>query len=158
MSPRHEAHAPHAQKYSISCDICTLQPKIAALKAWKLNAGRDSTFKSISEHAVTAPFIEPTTSSGNYQAISSLFSFCSSGIKATMITRYESTQSSGEEPMTLIFQEGAFESLPFEIRLMGPWFGCSYGEVSTLKPAQRGELLRQGYVVLRHAASLRDAA
>jgi hypothetical protein len=75
-----------------------------------------------------------------------------------MTTRYESTQTPGDEPMTLIFQEGAFESLPFEIRLMGPWFGCSYGDISTLKPVQRGELLRQGYVVLRHAASLRDAA
>lgn len=75
-----------------------------------------------------------------------------------MITRYESTQSPGADPMTLIFPEGAFESLPFEIRLMGPWFGCSYGEIAALKPAYRGELLRQGYAVLRETVSLRDAA
>lgn len=75
-----------------------------------------------------------------------------------MITRYESTQSHGDEPMTLIFPEGAFESLPFEVRLMGPWFGCSYGDMSSLKPAQRSEVLRQGYVVLRYAANLQEAA
>jgi hypothetical protein len=84
--------------------------------------------------------------------------------KVPMITRYESTQTPGSphtpgvEPMTLIFPEGTFESLPFEIRLMGPWFGCSYGDIAALKPVHRGELLRQGYAVLREAASLRDAA
>jgi hypothetical protein len=78
--------------------------------------------------------------------------------KVPMITRYESTQTPGADPMTLIFPEGAFESLPYEIRLMCPWFGCGYGDVASLKPAHRGELLRQGYVVLREAASLRDAA
>ena len=78
--------------------------------------------------------------------------------KAPMTTRYESTQTPGADPMLLIFLEGAFESLPYEIRLMGPWFGCSYGDIASLKPAHRSELLRQGYVVLREAASLRDAA
>jgi hypothetical protein len=78
--------------------------------------------------------------------------------KVPMITRYESTQTPGADPMTLIFPEGAFESLPYEIRLMCPWFGCSYGDVASLKPAHRGELVRQGYVILREAASLRDAA
>lgn len=75
-----------------------------------------------------------------------------------MITRYESTQTTGVEPMTLIFREGDFESLPYEIRLMGPWYGCSYGDIASLKPVHRGELLRQGYIVLREAASMRDAA
>lgn len=75
-----------------------------------------------------------------------------------MITRYESTHTPGSEPMTLIFPEGAFESLPYEIRLLGPWFGCSYGDIASLKPVHRGELLRQGYVVLREAVSLHDAA
>ena len=75
-----------------------------------------------------------------------------------MSTRYESTHTPGTEPMTLIFPEGSFESLPYEIRLMSPWFGCNYGDIASLKPAHRGELLRQGYVVLRVAASLRDAA
>ncbi len=75
-----------------------------------------------------------------------------------MITRYESTHTPGSDPMTLIFAEGAFESLPYEIRLMGPWSGCTYGDIASLKPVHRGELLRQGYVVLREAASMRDAA
>ena len=78
--------------------------------------------------------------------------------KTSMTTRYESTQTPGADPMTLIFLEGAYEALPYEIRLMGPWFGCSYGDIASLKPAHRGELLRQGYVVLREAGSLRDAA
>lgn len=60
--------------------------------------------------------------------------------------------------MTLIFLEGGYEALPYEIRLMGPWFGCSYGDIASLKPAHRGELLRQGYIVLREAGILRDAA
>ena len=75
-----------------------------------------------------------------------------------MTTRYESTHTHGADPMTLVFLEGAFESLPYEIRLIGPWFGCSFGDIASLKPAHRGELIRQGYVVLREAASLRDAA
>lgn len=75
-----------------------------------------------------------------------------------MTTRYESTQTPGADPMTLIFLEGGYEALPYEIRLMGPWFGCSYGDIASLKPAHRGELLRQGYIVLREAGILRDAA
>ncbi len=75
-----------------------------------------------------------------------------------MTTRYESTQTQGPDPMMLVFLEGDFESLPYEIRLMGPWFGCSYGDIASLKPVHRGELLRQGYVILREAASIRDAA
>ena len=78
--------------------------------------------------------------------------------KTPMTTRYESTQTPGAEPMTLIFLEGGYEALPYEIRLMGPWCGCSFGDIASLKPAHRGELLRQGYVVLREAGSLRDAA
>lgn len=80
------------------------------------------------------------------------------GHKLPMTTRYESTQTPGPEPMTLIFLEGSFESLPFEIRLMAPWYGCTYGDIAELKAAHRGELLRQGYAVLREAVSLRDAA
>jgi len=78
--------------------------------------------------------------------------------KMPMTTRYEATQTPGADPMTLIFLEGAYEALPYEIRLMGLWCGCSYGDIASLKPAHRGELLRQGYVVLREAGSLRDAA
>jgi hypothetical protein len=75
-----------------------------------------------------------------------------------MTKRYESTRTSGDEPMTLIFPEGAFETLPFEIRLLAAWTGCSYGSMASLKPAQRAELARQGYTILRDAAALRDAA
>jgi hypothetical protein len=75
-----------------------------------------------------------------------------------MITRFEMTHTSGDHPMTLIFLEGAFESLPYEIRLMAPWFGCGFGDIASLKPANREELRRHGYLVLREAASLLAAA
>ncbi len=75
-----------------------------------------------------------------------------------MITQFEATHTRGDDPMTLIFPEGAFESVPYEIRLMAPWFGCSFGDIASLKPANREELLRQGYLVLREAVALRVAA
>jgi hypothetical protein len=60
--------------------------------------------------------------------------------------------------MTLIFPEGAFDTLPFEVRLFAVWTGCSYGNMANLKPAQQAEIARQGYTILRDAAVLRDAA
>ncbi len=76
-----------------------------------------------------------------------------------MIHRYEATYSTGEVPKTLIFPEGTFEALPFEVRLMGPWYGCQYIDGKTLKPAHRYEIMRQGYTVLRNGeARIRDAA
>ncbi len=74
-----------------------------------------------------------------------------------MTTRYESTHLNGEEPMTLIFPEGMFETVPFEIRLLGPWSGCSYGDMASLKPAQRAEIGSQGYTIVREGRML-DAA
>jgi hypothetical protein len=75
-----------------------------------------------------------------------------------MKRRYEITRTIGEEPMTLIFPEGTFEALPFEVRLLGVWTGCSYCSMESLKPGQRGEIEREGYIILRDAAELRDAA
>ncbi len=68
-----------------------------------------------------------------------------------MSNRYEATHSTGPEPRTLIFPEGTFEALPFEVRLLAPWHGCSYVDGKTLKSAQRYEIMRQGYTLLRHA-------
>lgn len=76
-----------------------------------------------------------------------------------MMKRYETTSTNGPEPMTLIFPEGGYEALPFEVRLAAPWVDCSYGDMASLKPAYRLELLRQGYLIIKHAAvALRDAA
>ena len=34
------------------------------------------------------------------------------------------------------------------IRLLGPWFGRGFGDVSNLKPAQRWELGQYGYTIV----------
>jgi len=69
-----------------------------------------------------------------------------------MFPRYEYARASGKQNLLLIFPEGAFENLPFEIRLHAPWTGCDYGLISELKPGQRAELRRFGYVIVRDAA------
>ena len=74
-----------------------------------------------------------------------------------MTARYESTYLNGAEPMTLIFPEGTYEALPFEIRLLGPWSGCGFGEMASLKPAQRAEIFRQGYTIVRENRMLNAA-
>ena len=66
-----------------------------------------------------------------------------------MTKRYEMTRTHGDEPMTLIFPEGTFETLPFEVRLQGPWYGCSYCDMDSLRPGQRIEILREGYTIMR---------
>jgi hypothetical protein len=69
--------------------------------------------------------------------------------KDLMTKRFEATYSVGEERMTLIFSAGTYEALPFEVRLMGPWYGCLYIDGERLKLAQRDEIARQGYTILR---------
>jgi hypothetical protein len=66
-----------------------------------------------------------------------------------MTLRYEFARAAGGKDLLLIFAEGAFESLPFEIRLSAPWTGHGYGEVGDLKSADRWQLRHVGYVVLR---------
>jgi hypothetical protein len=46
-----------------------------------------------------------------------------------MTTRYESTHVTGDDPMTLIFPEGMYETVPYEIRLLGPWCGAARGHL-----------------------------
>ena len=76
-----------------------------------------------------------------------------------MTNRYEATDSAGPEPMTLIFKEGTYEALPFEVRLMEPWCGSRYIDEKRLKPAQRCEISRQGYAVIREGdVKIRNAA
>jgi len=59
----------------------------------------------------------------------------------------------------LVFPEGAFEALPFEIRLMEPWYGCDYLDPEKLKPAQRHDMMRQGFILIReNEYGFRDAA
>jgi hypothetical protein len=75
-----------------------------------------------------------------------------------MTKRYEMTRITGPEPMTLIFLEGTFEALPLEVRMQGPWAGCSYGNMATLKPAWRAAISKSGYAIIAEAVNLLDAA
>lgn len=76
-----------------------------------------------------------------------------------MTERYEATYSAGPEPSALIFPEGTFEALPFEVRLAEPWYGCFYVDAKQLKPSKRLEIMRSGYALLTSdAITLQDAA
>jgi hypothetical protein len=76
-----------------------------------------------------------------------------------MTTRYEAAYASGAEPKTLIFPEGCYEALPYEVRLIAPWSGCFYIDAEKLKPAQRVEIMRQGYALAHESGiNLLDAA
>lgn len=75
-----------------------------------------------------------------------------------MTKRYETTRADGAEPMTLIFPEGAYESLPIEVRMMGPWAGCAFGEMANLKPALRAEISQKGYAIVRESVGMLNAA
>jgi hypothetical protein len=70
-----------------------------------------------------------------------------------MTKRFEATCSAGDEPKMLIFSAGTYEALPFEVRLMGPWYGCLYIDAESLKLAQRDEIARQGYTILHEPLS-----
>lgn len=68
-----------------------------------------------------------------------------------MSSRYEFARSGREKSLLLIFPEGAFEALPFEVRLAAPWVGQGYGSIDALKAADRWQMHRTGYVMLREA-------
>ena len=75
-----------------------------------------------------------------------------------MTTRYEAAFAFGAEPRTLIFREGCYEALPFEVRLMAPWSGCYYVEADKLRPALRTDITCRGYALVHESASLLEAA
>ncbi|NJM33778.1 MAG: hypothetical protein HC850_02665 [Rhodomicrobium sp.] len=76
-----------------------------------------------------------------------------------MTKQYEATRRTGLEPLTLVFPAGDYEALPFEVRLMGPWYGSIPVNERNLKPAQRYEISRQGYTVIRDMSGfMLDAA
>lgn len=61
---------------------------------------------------------------------------------------YEYARSTGEKPLRLLFYPDTFETLPFEIRLLGPWFGRAFGDVVGLPSARRRELAQNGYTIV----------
>ena len=47
----------------------------------------------------------------------------------------------------LIFLEGSWETLPFEIRLLRPWYGSEFCDRNSLTTAQRLDIAAQGYCI-----------
>jgi hypothetical protein len=72
-----------------------------------------------------------------------------------MNKRYEVVSSSCEPSLKLIFLEGMWESLPFEIRLWRPWRGGTHCNESVLTSLQRKEIAQRGYSI-GHAAFLSE--
>ena len=66
---------------------------------------------------------------------------------------YEIARSSNEPPLVLIFPEGTWEGLPFEIRLLRPWHGSEYCDRASLTAQQRLEIAWQGYSVVAQATA-----
>jgi hypothetical protein len=79
-----------------------------------------------------------------------LFLFQNTG-RYPMSFRYEFTRAAGKKNLVLIFPEGQFENLPFEIRLAAPWVGDFYAATSDLKPADRWQLRHVGYLITRES-------
>ena len=68
--------------------------------------------------------------------------------KRPMTKRYEITHVPGEASLRLIFPEGAWESLPFEIRLLRPWQGSEFCDRTSLTAQQHLEIAWRGYSVV----------
>jgi len=64
-----------------------------------------------------------------------------------MTERYETTRSRGEAPLMLVFPEGAWDSLPFEVRLSRPWYGGEVCGRAGITTHQRSEIARRGYCI-----------
>ena len=58
---------------------------------------------------------------------------------------YESTRSRGAASLILIFPEGTWESLPFEIRLLHPWHGSEFLDRTSLTARQCFDIAGRGY-------------
>jgi hypothetical protein len=86
-----------------------------------------------------------------------MFSLCSKSGKVSMSGRYEYARSGREKSVMLIFPEGTFEGLPFEVRLAAPWVGHGYGKISDLKPSDRRHFHQLGYAILRESGEMAPA-
>ena len=64
-----------------------------------------------------------------------------------MTERYESTRSRGGASRMLIFPEGSWESLPFEIRLLEPWHGSEFLDRASLTARQCLDIAGRGYSI-----------
>jgi hypothetical protein len=67
--------------------------------------------------------------------------------KEPMTDRYEITRSHGAS-LIMIFRAGEWDSLPFEIRLLQPWYGSEFLDRTRLITQQRLDIARQGYTMV----------
>jgi CheY-like chemotaxis protein len=64
-----------------------------------------------------------------------------------MTKRYEILRSPDDPPLVLIFLEGSWESLPFEVRLLCPWYESEFRDGSGISATQRSEIAALGYCI-----------
>jgi hypothetical protein len=64
-----------------------------------------------------------------------------------MTKRYEIARAPDDPPLVLIFLEGSWESLPFEIRLLRPWYISEFCDRHSLTAHQRLDIATQGYCI-----------
>ena len=64
-----------------------------------------------------------------------------------MTERYETTRSRGEASRMLIFLEGTWDILPFEVRLLRPWYGREVCGRTGITTHQCSEIARRGYCI-----------
>ena len=71
-----------------------------------------------------------------------------------MTDRYEITRSHGS-PLMMIFRAGEWDSLPFEIRLLQPWYGSEFLHRTRLNTQQCLDIARLGYAMVDTQPSVR---
>jgi hypothetical protein len=74
-----------------------------------------------------------------------------------MAKQYEITRSKANKHLQLVYPEGMFETLSFEVRLHAPWIGCEIVDARSLRPQQRVEIESQGYTIIQGAAAAPEA-
>jgi hypothetical protein len=62
--------------------------------------------------------------------------------------RYEAVRSVNDKSLHIIFNAGAFDTLPQRVRQLGPWQGLIGGDTASLKLHYRLQLAEQGFVVV----------
>jgi hypothetical protein len=68
--------------------------------------------------------------------------------------RYQIVRSVRDKKIHVIFREESFETLPDDIRKLGPWQSLSRGDVERLKTHYRLQLAEQGFVVVHQPTGI----
>ena len=62
--------------------------------------------------------------------------------------RYQIVRSVRDKKIHVIFCDGSFDTLPDDIRKLGPWQSLSRGDIERLKTHYRLQLAEQGFVLV----------